>query len=63
MQKIKTLIVSDPTVKKLFKVECAKNSTDMSEVTAELWKQYILNSVRARQARAAEYKKIRDGES
>jgi len=62
--KTKTLIVSDSRIKELFKSETAKNGLDMSEVTQELWKQYILTSVKARKERYAVYlKNGQNGES
>ena len=57
MNPIKTLVVTDDEIKKAFKVECAKNGTDMSSVTEILWLKYITLSVDKRKARREQLQK------
>lgn len=59
---IKTLIVTDDEVKKAFKVECAKNGSDMSSVTEMLWIKYITLSIDKRRSRREQLQKQKNGQ-
>lgn len=61
MEITNTLIPTSPELKKAFKIECQKNSTDMTTVTKALWKAYISSSRTKREEREKLLKKVQNG--